>query len=301
MKESSKTTLKICLLFVGVSLAIVAVLTYMKSRMTPPNKLDYKNQYVFNIQQMSDELSHSNNQQLEESYQLIDSRIQLFASEGFIDSDNQEACITAFSNEYSKAFKTWADSKFHASVWNSGDLSFMRSRIKKLREKGHLDDTSKVKLSQVEKVLNDYNSAIGICNATVTSSAQSKQLLSKASAYRNNSYLSHCVSLQNKLIDLPTHLQKSHHTYVANTVKKLMPTKYNLTQIAQWGENYRKARELVEDYNDNAYSLYGVGTDNFDLNDYWHASKYYFKEQLDKLSRWDDAYSSANRDYYNVF
>lgn len=299
MTNNLRKTIKIILLFFCMCFAVVAVMIYMKTRIQPPKSIQYVNQYVNNINRASSSLSVVSDNDLELTYALVNNRISLFRSENLIEENEKIECTRTFSTSYVNVFRTWCEKKFTASVWIDADHSFMRKRIADLRTINNLENVDK--LQEVEKVLNDYRSAWRLGSSTVTSSSDSRNRMAKGRQYQNDNYLSHSTKLMEYLDKLPLKLYQSHRTYISYKVNRLFCGNYDISQIAQWGEDYRDAQSLVNDFNNNVNALYGESQEDFGLNDQFMAAQYYFDYMINEMSRFDSNYSVALRDYINVF
>ena len=304
MKPSNKNLLKATLIFLAVIIAVTGILVFMKTRVQPPKRITFVNQYTDNIHQESVKLENVTEKELKNDFKLILNRIEMMQRENLITEEERTASINEYLNAYVPAFRTWCEDKFNQSVWSQSNLSFMRQRINEIkRYQSNGDDIINAdnmsKLNEVENILTKYYAAWKLEKISIHNSQESRINLNKAKEYKQDPHLSKCTALMNSLNRLTSRYQQSHYNYVNKLVQKLdmsnYPTKYTMNE---WAENYTTAKSAINDYNSVASSLYGVSTDSFDLVEYKRAAKYGFREMI---SAWDPSDNDIRRTYNNIF
>ena len=84
MKKANKNLLKVTLIVLAVLAAVTAVLVFLKSRMEPPQRLTYTNQYTEDIRNEAEQIANADEQALEQSFKLVINRIELMKKENLI-------------------------------------------------------------------------------------------------------------------------------------------------------------------------------------------------------------------------
>lgn len=303
MKKANKNLLKVTLIVLAVLAAVTAVLVFLKSRMEPPQRLTYTNQYTEDIRNEAEQIANADEQALEQSFKLVINRIELMKKENLITDEERNSSIAEFMNAYVPAFCNWCEQRFGQSVWPNATLQFMRGRINEVNRYDAAADYSivseenKILLDEVDKVLKDYNEAWRLQSVAIHKSSDSRTNLNKARRFKNDSHLSKCSALVNMLDNLPSRYQQSHFNYVNSLVKGLSMSNFpSANQIDEWAEKYKAAKSAISDYNSVASSLYHTSTSDFNLNSYYYEAKSGFRN---KISKWDPV--SIRRPYEKTF
>ncbi|MBQ3734621.1 MAG: hypothetical protein II859_11755 [Bacteroidales bacterium] len=291
MKKSNKNVLKITLVVVAVILAVGAVLVFMKTRVQPPTRLTYVNQYTANIHQAAESIANADERALETEFQRVTNRIRLMQQESLITNEEYTGSVSEFVNAYVPAFRNWCEQRFNQSAWPGETIRFMRSRINEVNrynaEGGNsiVSGENATKLGEVNKVLNDYDAAWKLQNVAIHKSDDSKTNLAKARRYKQDSHLSKCTALVNMLNNLPSRYQQLHYNHVNALVRGLSMAHFPAkNQVREWADKYKNAKSAVNDYNSVASSLYHTTTSNFNLDSYYNQAKTGFRN---KISVWD--------------
>ena len=304
MKSSKKNILKATLISLAVIIAVTGVLVFMKTRVQPPKRVAFTNQYTDNIHQESEKLNNVSEKELKDDFKLILNRIEMMRQEDLISEEERRTSLGEYLNAYVPAFRTWCEDKFNQSVWTQSNLSFMRQRIneiKRYQTNGNeiVNADNMAKLREVEDVLTKYYAAWKLEKISIHNSRESRENLNKAKGYKQDPHLSKCTALMNSLNRLKSKYQQSHYNNVYKLVQQLdmgnYPTKYMLNE---WAENYATAKSAINDYNSVASSLYGVSTDNFGLEDYKRSARNGFGGMI---SAWDPSDESIRRTYNSIF
>ena len=242
MKKAKKNLLKSGLIALAVLLAVSAVLVFLKTRVQPPRRINYINQYVENIHQASEQIAHADERGLEQDFQIIINRIELLKQEELISDEEAAASLSEFVNAYIPAFRNWSEQQFNQPEWPQQTLQLMRRRIDEVRRYNVASSENVAKLNEVDKILKDYNEAWKLKNAAIRSSRDSRSNLAKANQFKRDAHLSKCTALMNMLDNLPMVYQKSHLNHVSSLVKGLSMNNFqNDYQINEWAAKYKSA------------------------------------------------------------
>lgn len=285
MKKAKKNLLKTCLIVLAVLLAVGAVLIFLKTRVQPPRKIAYVNQYTENIHQASERIARADAQGLEQDFQLVINRIELLKREGLISAEESAGSLSEFVNAYVPAFRNWCEQRFNQSVWPEKSLQFMQRRIDEVKRINVANSENVAKLNEVDKILKDYRAAWKLQKVAVHSSGDARSNLAKANQFKQDAHLSKCTALVNMLNGLPSLYQRRHSNYVLSLVSSLDMSHYTSeNQIGEWATKYKKAKSAVNDYNSVASSLYNTSSNEFNLNDYYRQAKLGFRSKIDSWS-----------------
>ncbi len=278
----------------AVVLAVSAVLVFLKTRVQPPSRLSYTNQYIDNLRHSSEQVGRMDDSNLEREFLGFVDRIDFMKNENLITNEEYIGCFEEFVNAYIPAFRKWCDRQFDQPVWPNKTLQFMRTRINEVRRYNEtvgygpfISDENEAHLNEVDKILKDYNGAWKLSKVSIRSKEDSRKNLAKARQYRQDAYLSKCTALTKMLDNLPSRYQKSHYEYVNSLVKGLDMAHYpSATQVTEWATNYKKAKAAIADYNSAAEdrNLYHTSSSDFNLNTYYQRAKEGF---WNKISPWD--------------
>lgn len=287
MKKSNKNVLKITLIAMAIVLAVGAVLVFLKTRVQPPKQLTYVNPYTEDIHQASKNIANADEQALETEFQRTTNRIKQMRQENLITDEEYTNCISEFVNAYVPAFRSWCEQRFNKSLWPGETIHFMRSRINEVKryntESGNsiLCEENTAKIDEVSKVLNDYDTAWRLQSVAIRSSSDSKSNLAKASQYKQDNLLSKCTALVNMLNNLPSRYQQLHYNHIDTLVRGLSMSHFqSKTQILEWADKYKNAKNAVNDYNSVASSIYHTSTNDFNLNSYYSQAKNSFRDKI---------------------
>lgn len=287
MKKSNKNVLKITLIAMAIVLAVGAVLVFMKTRVQPPTRLTYVNQYTANIHQAAESIANADERALETEFQRVTNRIKLMQQESLITNEEYTGSVSEFVNAYVPAFRNWCEQRFNQSAWPGETIRFMRSRINEVNrynaEGGNsiVSGENATKLGEVSKVLNDYDTAWRLQSVAIRSSSDSKSNLAKASQYKQDNLLSKCTALVNMLNNLPSRYQQLHYNHIDTLVIGLSMSHFqSKTQILEWADKYKNAKNAVNDYNSVASSIYHTSTNDFNLNSYYSQAKNSFRDKI---------------------
>lgn len=291
MNNTSKNLLKVTLIVLAAAAAVSAVLVFIKSRVAPPQRLVYVNQYTADIHKEAEQIANADEQALEQNFQIVTNRIELMQRENLITNEEHTGCVQEYVNAYIPAFRTWCEQRFNQSVWPQETLNFMRNRINEVNRyntnsgESIINGENTTRLNEVDKILKDYNEAWKLQNVTIHQSSDSRNYLAKARQFKNDNHLSKCTALVNMLDNLPSRYQQLHYRYVNSLVSALSMSRYSsANQVNEWASNYTNAKSAIQDYNNVASSLYSTSTSDFNLNYYYNQAKEGFRK---KISPWD--------------
>ena len=282
-------SIKILLLVVAVIIAIGGVLLFMKTIISPPQDLEFKNQFEIAINQKIDDFSNVDSDDLESEFEILTDLAHRFKEESNIDQKLFDKEYSEIIGVYSPKFAQYCFGQFKKSVWDDRDLKWMGDRIAQLRQLTVEDGTHKImdnypetdgRFSSIIMVIDNYRDAKALSNQTSYSGLENARArIRKANQYREDTYLMNNAALMNALYSLPDRLEASHYASLRAKVNTLANYQ-NYTE-----ENYENLSDNVfaalKEYEENAQSVYGGSRSLSEL--YSNASRFY----------------GAAKDYYN--
>ncbi len=261
-----KNSIKISLLLLGVVLALIGVLAYEKTKVSPPKAVKFKNQYVESINK---DLSLIKNawtiDEIDTLYTKIAHEINFQWKDTLISDKEHDELLDTLVKHYVSIYSNFCDNIFQQSVWNENLLKRINvdiSDVYSLKDsKGSVIITKAENaqfdssLKNVKKVIRDYYDAkaaafVGGYNGLL--SAKSK--IAAAKRYKNMTPINNCTALIERLKSVQTRLEQAHYLYLARKVAN-----YNRNHSSLYtNESLRRNinAEILE-YKYNAKNVYG--------------------------------------------
>ncbi len=282
-------SVKILLLVVAVIIAIGGVLLFMKTIVSPPKDLEFKNQFEVALNQKIDGLKKVDSDNLEREFATLTDLAHRFKSESNIDDKLFDKEYTEIIGVYSPKFAQYCFGQFQKSVWDESEHKWMEERIAQLRKLTVEDGSRKImdnyaesdgRFSIILKTIGKYREAKALSNKTGYSGlSEARSRISKANQYKQDDYLKNNAALMKALNSLPSRLEASHYASLRAKVNTLANYySYSADSYDALSDNVVAA---LKEYKQNAQSVYGESRSLSDLeadaSRYYNAAVEYYK------------------------
>ncbi len=278
-------SIKIILLVVAILLAVGGVMAYYKTIVSPPGKLQFKNQHVNSDKKDISKVKSVNTDfVLDSVFVAITHELDLQLANSFLTEQERNELLELFATQYVPTYVSACNSKFGKSVWNEGELQKMNSRISELQalvttdKKTVIQGEANSSLNEVHNVIVNYYEAKKAASASGYNGLQAaKQKIATARKYASMSPINNCSDLVSRLNSVSTRLEQAHYSYLAAQVERLRPY-YNYSQT-EYDNVALSIAEKLEEYKNNAKSTYGRVSDISSLES--RAGSYYSNATFD--------------------
>ena len=278
-------SIKILLLVVAMLLAVGGVMFYYKTIVSPPGKLEFKNQYVNSDKKDISKIKTANTDlALDSTFVTITHELDLQLSNSFLTEKERDELLELFATQYVPKYVSICNSKFSKTVWNEGELQKISSRISELQslvtsdKKVVIQGEANMSLNKVKDVLVNYYEAKKAASAGGYNGLQAaKQKIAVARRYATMSPINNCSELVARLNSVSTRLEQAHYSYLVGQVERLRPY-YNYSQT-EYDNIALSVAEELEEYKNNAKSTYGRVSDISSLES--RAGNYYSNATFD--------------------
>ena len=282
-------SVKILLLVIAVIIAIGGVLLFMKTIVSPPQDLEFKNQYEIALKQKIDSFKKVGSDNLEREFATLTDLAHRFKAESNIDEKLFDKEYTEIIGVYSPKFAQYCFGQFQKSVWDDAEHKWMEDRIAQLRKLTVEDGARKImdnyaesdgRFSIILKTIGKYREAKALSNRTVYSGlGEARSRISKANQYKQDDYLKNNAALMKALNSLPGRLEASHYATLRAKVNTLANYySYSADSYDALSDNVVAA---LKEYKQNAQSVYGESRSLSDLeadaSRYYNAAVEYYK------------------------
>lgn len=272
-------SIKIILLVVAILLAVGGVMAYYKTIVSPPGKLEFKNQYVNSDKKDISQVKSANTDlALDSFYVAITHELDLQLANSFLTNQERNELLELFATQYVPVYVSACNSKFSKSVWNEGELQKINTRISELQglvtteNKVVIQGEANSSLNEVHNVIVAYYEAKRAASAGGYNGIQTaKQKIATAKRYASMSPINNCTDLVSRLNSVPARLEQAHYSYLAGQVERLRPY-YNYSQT-EYDNIALSISEKLDEYKKNAKSTYGRVSDISSLES--RAGSYY--------------------------
>ena len=272
-------SIKIILLVVAILLAVGCVMAYYKTIVSPPGKLEFKNQYVNSDKKdISLVKSAKTDSALDSFFVAITHELDLQLANSFLSNQERNELLELFAIQYVSTYVSWCNSLFDKSVWNEGELQKINSRISELQglvstdNKIVIQGDANASLNEVHNVIAAYYEAKRVASTGGYNGLQeAKQKIATARMYASMSPINNCTDLVSRLNSVSDRLEQAHYSYLAGQVERLRPY-YNYSQT-EYDDIAISISEKLDEYKKNAKSTYGRVSDISSLES--RAGNYY--------------------------
>ena len=278
-------SIKILLLVVAILLAVGGVMAYYKTIVSPPSKLEFKNQYVNSDKKDISQIKSANTDlALDSFYVAITHELDLQLANSFLTNQERNELLELFATQYIPVYVSACNSKFSKSVWNEGELQKINTRISELQglttteNKVVVQGEANASLNEVHNVIVAYYEAKRAASAGGYNGIQAaKQKIATAKRYASMSPINNCTDLVSRLNSVSARLEQAHYSYLVGQVERLRPY-YNYSQT-EYDNVALSIAEKLEEYKNNAKSTYGRVSDISSLES--RAGSYYSNATFD--------------------
>ena len=272
-------SIKIILLVVAILLAVGGVMAYYKTIVSPPGKLEFKNQYVNSDKKDISQVKSANTDlALDSFYVAITHELDLQLANSFLTNQERNELLELFATQYVPTYVSACNSKFSKSVWNEGELQKMNTRISELQglvtteNKIVIQGVANSSLNEVHNVIVAYYEAKRAASVSGYNGIQAaKQIIDTAKKYASMSPINNCTELVSRLNSVSNRFEQAHYSYLAGQVEKLRPY-YNYSQT-EYDKKAISISEKFDENKNNAKSTYGRVSDISSLES--RAGSYY--------------------------
>ena len=272
-------SIKIILLVVAILLAVGGVMVYYKTIVSPPGKLEFKNQYVNSDKKdISLVKSAKTDSALDSFFVAITHELDLQLANSFLTNQERNELLELFATQYIPVYVSACNSKFSKSVWNEGELQKINTRISELQglvtteNKVVVQGEANASLNEVHNVIVAYYEAKRAASAGGYNGIQAaKQKIATAKRYASMSPINNCTDLVSRLNSVSARLEQAHYSYLVGQVERLRPY-YNYSQT-EYDNIALSISEKLDEYKKNAKSTYGRVSDISSLES--RAGSYY--------------------------
>lgn len=282
-------SVKILLLVVAVIIAIGGVLLFMKTIVSPPQDLEFKNQYELALNQKIEGFKKVDSDNLEREFATLTDLAHRFKEESSIDDKFFDQEYTEIIGVYSPKFAQYCFGQFQKSVWDESEHKWMEDRIAQLRKLTIEDGSRKImdnyaesdgRFSIILKTIGKYREAKSLSNRISYSGlGEARSRISKANQYKQDDYLKNNAALMKALNSLPSRLEASHYAALRAKVNTLANYySYSADSYDVLSDNVVAA---LKEYKQNAQSVYGESRSlsglEADASRYYNAAVEYYK------------------------
>ena len=260
-------SIKIVLLVVAILLAVGGVMAYYKTIVSPPGKLEFKNQYVNSDKKDISKVKSVNTDfALDSCFVAITDELDFQLANSFLTNQERDELLELFATQYVPTYVSVCNNKFSESVWNEYDLQKINSHISELQAlvttAGNvvIQGDANASLNDVRNVIVTYYEAKKAASASGYNGIQSaRQKIATASRYASMTPINNCTDLVSRLGSVPASLEQAHYSYLAGQVERLRPySDYNRDDYNKLAISIIKE---IGEYKENAKSTYGRVSD----------------------------------------
>jgi len=259
-------SIKIILLSVAVLAAVVGVMSYYRTVVSPPGKLVLKNQYINAVKEDIDSIKYANVElTLDNAYVSIIHDIDFMLVNSYITEQERDELLESFSTHYIPQYVAYCKTQFANSIWSEPELQRQSNRITELQSLVTTDGKKVVggngyaSLNWVHGVIKSYYAAKSIAIVKGYNGISAAKIkINTAKNYANMSPLNNCRQLVDALNDVPYRLEKVHYAYLIGQVERLRYWR-NYTED-EYDEVADYVFDKLKEYEDNANSVYGCSS-----------------------------------------
>jgi len=255
----------------GIIIAVIfvftaSVLVFWKTRVSPPQELEFANQHLISLQQDVDRLSGNIGIAKADSllFTTIDAAF-LFAQEKLVSIEDANRIIKLTAEKYVPFYADEYKTFFAGNDWNESQIKELRFKSKfllDLKSFGNkefvLADKLKQKVDSANIILDKYDNARHLCKSTsYTSLKESERIIKEAKSFCNMKPLCNCTALVKQLSGLREKLEYSHYRKIANMVRELNDY-YSFSKDEFMNKRVPKVTSAIKEYKDGAQRVYGT-------------------------------------------
>ena len=221
---------KLILIIVTAITAVVGILFFYKTIVSPPQQIAFSNQHIVSLQNDVDMMKGDIN--IETADSIMDttlSAIWIFQKEGFIDTVRSDQVKQHVATSYIPYFVADYKRYFSGSDWSKRHNNQIRQKalmllgLKKQKDgKPILNDSLKQQVDSANIILGQYDEAWDLCqHASFINLLESERTIDQANHYAESVPLCNCSTLVNQLKNIDKKLELSHFNKLINMVEEL--------------------------------------------------------------------------------
>ena len=298
-----KTTL-LLLTALGI---LIGIFQYSDSVLTAPQKVEYTNKHIQDIDDMISTIPSSrlNDDTPSLLLNIID-KIELCQREKFITSNERDELFEKLIARYVPAFITSCRATFGQSVWHISHLDRIKSHIDYLSGLTIQNGTRRliagsylIDMNEIKDVIARYYAAKKfLAGLHYVSIDESKQQIAQANSFKTYKYLAKCTNLIDELNDVPRRLNDLHYAYLEQETQKLKNYRYMSEE--QFKRTDRYLDHLFASYRNNAMSIYSTigymaSLDDTHMKLYYTGLRYYDQQREKEREREREAAQRRNQ------
>lgn len=260
-----KTSIKILLLVIALFLAVGGVLYFVRTAVSPPQHLEYDNQYVTHLDSV---IASTDNMSLKELDNCIDPILDFsdrMRSEAVVNPAETDEPVSRVLTYYARIFNSEALSHFKKSYWDRDLINGYARRID--RVSGYfLSDGNTLAVSdpdiisdfsRINNIIAAYNSALAlVADRGYHGVNAARNAINRANEYMEDSDLQPNTSLMNALGNVRENIANAHASYLISRVNSLdVPMRY--PDWSTYTSSSSAVSSLVDEYESNGSALYG--------------------------------------------
>lgn len=252
----NKNVRKIIILLTAAFLAVLGVMIFYKTVVSPPKKIEFnQNRHLESIEAKINTIDGRHvGYQNDSLYDAVSDVIKLCEGEGYITATEKESVMKSFMQKYIPLYNNWCYSRFRESIWHEEEHSYIKRRNAELM---NLTSASSFSgdLQAINKIISNFENANRL-STKYNGIEKARKTINDAKNYKQMEYLSNCTALVSKLNAVPKNIEASHYSYL-NGLK----TNLGKYEDLEWDEDkfddkYTEFSNKVKEYEDNK-SIYG--------------------------------------------
>lgn len=256
---------KLGIIIAVIFVAVASVLVFWKTRVSPPQEIEFTNQHIVSLQQDADQLSGNIDTVKADSlfFTTRDAAV-LFAQEKLVSIEESNRIIKLIAERYVPFYVKEYKILFDGNDWNSASIKDIREKAKILLslksfdgKESVLTDRLKQEIDSANIILDMYDDAWELSkSSSYTSLKESERIIGQAKSYSNMKPLSNCTALIKQLSSLREKLEYSHYRKIANMVKELNNYR-NYSKNDFMNRQVPKVTTAIKEYKEGAQRVYG--------------------------------------------
>lgn len=279
---------KIIILVVAIAMAVIAVMYFYKTIVSPPVEVPMINVHDKLLTDLYNDFSNLESRKFNDSlYVALNDKFYLYDNEGLITDENRASLAEGFITSYTPVFVEQSMELFNQSKWYSSNHKAILNRIKSLNK---LERTANVQtlqlydsdLRRIKAIISDYNAAYKVSRySKYVSLDDANSKITKAEQYLNMSPLNNCDALCKRLRQVGPKIGSSHYKLVQTKVYKMKD--YLVLNESVFDTMVEEANSAINDYG-NIVHRYGSNAKPIDglldeAKQLYNDAKYYYRNK----------------------
>ena len=285
-----KNTIKIIILAVSFAGVSALILVFINTKLKPPTKVDYTNQFLPQIESLTEGLDGKS----ETTFTLLNDKFftftelkQIYEKNRLLDDSEISLATEKFVTAYNPAYANECLAYFSHMRWDDAILGDMETRLAELKGLSPDIYSSGSKLKTVSEVLNDYHSAMALTRKNYKNLNESITNRKLTDQYAAKPYLHNNKYLLQQMEEAMKRQGRQHYDEIAAEVSNLDCYLNNGMTMTKYNSISSAVADDLNGYDNNASKIYGQKLDvdrlNKDISDYrLKAIKWFNRSDDDK-------------------